>query len=185
MLNIYDMLVEQFLYHSHAYYGLQLNADGINWDFSVTLYTFTFLSLITVRQISSFSVFCSVIQVNGHCLKFVFTVRFKALFIFQKALILQKTSLLQLILNQGRSDLYELQVRSNKNKLLKWKLLCQPWKLKNPTERVHLLIHIYLLYSFTHSVTATKNNVTHDATSEIRKQLLLLGFKMYFLVGIF
>lgn len=106
------------------------------------------------EKISSFSVFCSVIQVNGHCLKFVFTVRFKALFIFQKALILQKTSLLQLILNQDRSDLYELQVRSNKNKLLKWELLCQPWKSKNPAVKgapIDSHLSSVQFYSLSHS----------------------------------
>lgn len=45
------MFAEQFLYHSHAYNGLQLNADGMNGDFSITLHTFNFLSLITETNI--------------------------------------------------------------------------------------------------------------------------------------
>lgn len=119
--NICDNINCIFLYSSHAYHELQLNADRINEDFFITLQIL--FSLITVRQISSFSVFRFIIQVNGNYLKFVFTVRFKALFIFWEALICQKTPLLQLVLNQGRSDLYELKVRSNKNKQFNVKII--------------------------------------------------------------
>lgn len=140
----------------------------------------TCLSLITRRQIS-FPAFCFIIQVNDEGLKFVFTVRFKALFVFWEAAIWQNTPLLWPALNQGKSDLYELKVRSSKDKLLKWKLLFSVLKMENPYNKrcVYRSISILSLYNSTHKTTTTRRH-TNSQHNIWTQQLIIALFKNLF-----